>query len=240
MKLRIQRKLRTELTALRREIPLPVYLFWWLCRLAMIAVTVQVLRGEETDGHFKLQMLANTGLLFVLPTLHLLPRRYFTFARLPFREQTIACLMAVTTCIIGNHLNVYGRWWWFDTFVHLLAGVLCVVVGVDLIHAAANGRERLSPLTASAVGFGLSCFTSLAWECYEFLFDWFANDCTQNWSGAPEGPLIERFPTDPLRYPLYDTMSDLLAGLLGALLAAIALRLWMERRACAAARRHEK
>lgn len=230
MNQRMLQKLRRELTILRREIPLPVYLFWWLCRLAMITVTVLVVRKGGDAGHFRLQMIANTALTFVLPELHLLPRSRFTLARLPYRAQTAACLMVVITCILGNHLNVYGRLWWFDTFVHLLAGAICVPMGVDLITAAANGKERLSPLMASVAGFGLSCFTSLAWECYEFLFDWFCDDCTQNWRGTPVGPLLALHPTDPLRFPLYDTMSDLLAGLLGALLTAVGLRILRELR----------
>ena len=239
MKLKLKQKLHTELTALRREISLQEYLFWWLCRLVMIAFSIRECIIGDDASYFRLQMLLVTALQFVLPALHLLPRRRFTLARMSYHAQTAAGLMAVIPCVLGNCLGFYDRFWWFDCFVHLLAGIVIVPVGVMLIRAAANGRERLSPVTASAVGFGLSCFLSLGWECYEFLFDWFTGCNTQNWSGTPQGPLIDRFPTDPLRYPLYDTLSDQLAGLLGALATAIALRLWMERRACAARRLEE-
>lgn len=231
MKLKLKRKLRAELAALRKEISLPEYLFWWLCRLIMIAFAIRECILKSDTDYFRLQMIGVSALQFVLPTLHLLPRRYFTLARLSYHAQTVAGMMAVIPCVLGNCLQLYERFWWFDCFVHLLAGIVIVPIGVMLINAAANGKERLSPLAASAVGFGLSCFLSLGWECYEFLFDWFTGCNTQNWNGTPVGPLIDRIPTDPQRYPLFDTLSDMLAGLLGALLAAIALRLWMEHRA---------
>ena len=40
--------------------------------------------------------------------------------------------------------------------------------------------------------------------------------------------LLEKFPTDPMRYPLIDTMTDALAGLLGAMLAGFGARIVLE------------
>lgn len=219
-----------EISILKNEISLPEYLFWWLCRGIMLYVTATTFISASS-GHFDLQMRANTIFLFILPTLHLLPRKFTFLARLHNRVQTIVCFMVITTSFAGNYLDWYGDWAYYDTFIHFTAGVVCVPVGYYILLALSRNGETHSPLAKTVAGFGLSCFASLLWECYEFVFDWITGATTQAWSDAPDAALIERFPTDPMRYPLIDTMTDALAGLAGAVLAGLIMRVILEMKA---------
>lgn len=221
------KKFKKELVILLSEISIPEYIFWWICRGIMIYVVITTFI-EESSGHFDLQMRANLILLFILPTLHILPRKYFSLARLSYRAQTIASFMVIATSFAGNYLDWYGDVWFYDTFIHFVGGVVCVPAGYYLMLAMSQNDEKHSPLALTVAGFGLSCFTSLAWECYEFIFDSIADASTQGWAETPHALLLEKFPADPMRYPLFDTMTDALAGLLGAIIAGIIMRIVLE------------
>lgn len=223
----MKEKIKNEIRIFRSETKPVEYAFWWLCRIIMFTVLAEALQNED-EGYYNLQVIVNTALLFVLPVLHILPRKHFFLARITYRAQTIASFMVIATCYLGVYKSLYNETWFYDFFVHFLGGLLCVPAGVYLINAMANGKEKLSPLMGSVAGFGLSCFTSLGWECYEFLFDWITGEATQHWYETPFSPFIEMFPTDPMRYPLFDTMTDLLAGLIGAIIGGTAIRIIYE------------
>lgn len=224
---RIKDKIKSEIHIMKKEITLPEYIFWWLCRGIMIYVVITTYI-QESSGHFDLQMRANTVFLFILPVLHMLPRKYTFLARLHHRVQTIVCFMVITTSFLGNYIDLYGVWGNYDTFIHFVAGVVCVPVGYYLLLAFSTEEEKHSPLAKTVAGFGLSCFASLVWECYEYIFDWIASASTQGWGETPNAAFIEKYPTDPLRYPLFDTMSDALAGLTGAVITGMAMRVILE------------
>jgi len=223
-------KVKNEIAELKKEIPLWEYLLWWIMRIWLLIATILDYKEHLTDGHYNLQMTANFILMFILPTLHLLPRRKTFFARLPFRTQTIACAMIFITCVLGLHYGCYGKIYWFDTAVHFVGGFVVVPVGVYIVKALSS--EKMSPLMASVSGFGLSCFAALFWEFYEFTFDNITGHNTQAWTDGPSDFFRKILPDmDPQRFPLLDTMTDLSFGLAGAVLGGIVLRLVYEHRA---------
>lgn len=223
----MKNKIKHELSVLKKEINIFEYIFWWLCRIVMICVVISTFISENS-GHFDLQMRANLIFLFILPTLHLLPRKYFFLARLNYRVQTIVCFMVVATSYAGNYLDWYGKIWFYDTFIHFVAGVICVPVGYYIMLAMSPKGETHSPFALTVGSFGLSCFASLLWECYEFVFDSVASASTQGWGETPNEALLKHFTVDPMRYPLFDTMTDALAGLAGAIVAGCIIRLILE------------
>lgn len=227
MKEKIKNKIKREYGIFKQQISIPEYIFWWICRAIMI-YTVVTTYISPSSGHFDLQMRANTIFLFILPYLHILPRKFTFLARLHHRAQTIVCFMVICTSYLGNFVDVYNMWEYYDTFIHFVAGVICVPVGYYLLEAFSREGEKHSPLAKTVAGFGLSCFASLFWECYEFIFDWIMGSTTQGWSDTPPAELIERFPTDPGRYPLFDTMTDEIAGFLGAFVTSLIMRAVLE------------
>lgn len=187
----------------------------------MLYVVIASLQ-QENEGHYNLQMVANFAMMFILPELHILPRKKCFLARLNYRIQTVAVIMVVATCVCGLHFSFYGKIACFDSIIHFLAGVMLVYVGYYVAFAIT--QERMSPTMTSITGFGLSCFTALLWEVYEFVFDSITGGSTQGWNLTPEEGYLQITVTEPLRYPLMDTMTDLIFGLSGAVIGGILIR----------------
>lgn len=174
-------------------------------------------------------MISNLGMTFLLPLVKLLARGKNFFGRITLRTNGTVVFMVFATCVLGLHYNFYGNLYWYDTLLHFAAGILLVAVGTYIMRAF--GETDMSPLISSVCGFGLSCFGSLFWEFYEFMFDNLTGAVTQAWWDGPTEFFASLIPDmDPRRYGLLDTMCDLSAGLFGALVAAVAVRIVAERR----------
>lgn len=213
---------------LKEEIPLIEYLFWWACRLLMIYVCWDAAHTDH-GGHFNLQMFGNLALLFVIPELHfLLPEKKIWLARIPYRGQTIAAFMVALTSALCGSFDWYGAFYWMDTLVHFIGGIIVVPSGYYILEALFGERFSHKPLDVSISCFGLSCFMAIAWEIYEFLFDWLYGATTQDYLGTPESIFFKLKDPNPDQFPLFDTMFDICAGFLGAVVGAFLIRLWLE------------
>lgn len=222
---KIKQKLKYELSELKREIGLVEYAFWWLVRILMFIGSVDCMDSGDT-GHLILQMWANTALLFVLPEFHILSRKWCFFARLSHHNQTVAAIMVLLTSYLGNYQGFYDNIDAFDFYVHFFSGVVCVFVGYDLAKALApSSRDKFDTNISTIVGFGLSCFAAVFWEIYEFAFDAIMVSNTQGHTVTPEAILANIINPHAEQFPLFDTMTDLIAGFLGAVVGGFLFRI---------------
>jgi len=225
---KIKDKLLNEYRIFRREIKLPEYLFWWVVRILMIVAAVDSL-DDGDSGHLVLQMVSNSIMLFILPAIHILPRKWCFFSRLSYHNQTAATVMMLLATYLGNWQGFYDIIHAYDFWVHLFSGILCVFVGYDLAKALAPKSKSCFDITVSTlVGFGLSCFAAVFWEAYEFTFDCIMQANTQGFAVTPEKLLTVIWSASAEQFPLFDTMTDLIAGLLGAVLGGAAFRIFLE------------
>lgn len=223
---KLRKKLLFEYSEFRKEIPLPVYVLWWPVRAAMIYVLIRVF---QQDSHLKLQIAVNTALCFALPAFHLLPRGRCFLARLSFRAQNLALPMILLTAVFGMYLGVYS-YRAYDLFVHFAGCFICVFAGAQLTVALERERTRITPLVLTLCGFGLSFFTAVGWEIFEFLYDQFSGMNIQYWEYTPSEKFLELFPTDPRRFALLDTMTDLITGTVGSIAGGLVLLPLLKRR----------
>ena len=222
---KIKGKIKFELSELKREIGLVEYAFWWLVRILMFVGAVDCLDSGDT-GHLILQMWSNFGLLFVLPELHILSRRWCFFARLSHHNQTVAALMVLLTSYLGNYRDLYGNLQAYDFYVHFFSGIVCVFVGYDLAKALApSSADKFDTNIKTITGFGLSCFAALFWEIYEFVFDAIMTSSTQAHHDTPEAILAAVIHPHADQFPLFDTMTDAIAGFLGAVVGGFIFRI---------------
>ncbi|MFC7704469.1 hypothetical protein ACFQXB_09705 [Plastorhodobacter daqingensis] len=105
------------------------------------------------------------------------------------------------TIFLGERVAFYDRFWWWDLAAHFLAGVLLCNLAAILFDQLTQAGPRL--LRALFI-FGLSVAGAALWEVVEYLLD-----------------LV--FDADAQRGSLDDTMTDILAHVLGALLATAGL-----------------
>lgn len=134
------------------------------------------------------RVLASFGvaILFVLPMLLEL------IFRCKFSNLLLLCytIYAVLAGLIGCVFNVYNLTYWYDIFIHCLAGYVFCFIGLMLLGKLEN-YIKLKPWTVLLFCIFLSLATELVWE----LMEWFADNCLgQNSQGfAPTGqpaPLV--------------------------------------------------
>ncbi|MEH6937797.1 hypothetical protein V7056_08030 [Bacillus sp. JJ664] len=126
---------------------------------------------------------------------------------MPFIISYFAFLIA-SQCL-GSMLKLYSLGWWDTPFLHLLSGALMSFLAVDLMEKFTTDQSR-SEMSAwfiflYVLSFGV--FGGVLWEIYEFSADQFLGTSTQGGGN-------------------FDTMTDLVADTVGALIIAI----WVARR----------
>lgn len=221
---RLKQKISFEYKMFRKEIGRLEYAFWWVIRILMFIGAIKATIDEAE--YLTMLMWSNLALLFVLPTLHILPRKWCFFANLSHHNQTVSVFMVLITAYIGNYFELYHKMDAYDFLVHFFSGIVCVFVGYDLARALApKSREKFDTNISTIIGFGISCFAALFWEIYEFSFDIIMDENTQRYLDTPEPILISIFRPYVEQYPLFDTMSDIIAGLVGAVVGGFLFRI---------------
>ena len=75
---------------------------------------------------------------------------------------------------------------------------------------------------------------AIFWEIFEFTYDQLTNSNTQHWditlTDGGKGEELFHF-TNPMRYALFDTMSDLILGFAGTIIGGIIVYVWLKKRA---------
>lgn len=151
-------------------------------------------------------------------------RRYFML-RVPLALTVAIAVFAFVAMVFGDGLNFYGKYPWWDSFLHLLSGGVLAVLGLWLLHIILgdNGNAVMANkyfLAFYLLIFGLALGTM--WEIMEYTYDDLFGTNTQQFmltttSSLPGPDDIPASGHEALR----DTMTDLILDLVGSLLVAI-------------------
>lgn len=104
---------------------------------------------------------------------------------------------------LGSILHWYGLGWW-DTFVHFISGGILAFTAIALYERLVhrNAGNDISPWFVFLFAFGFAALGGVLWETYEFACDQFFGTTMQGGGNT-------------------DTMTDLIADIVGGLLIAI-------------------
>jgi hypothetical protein len=167
-------------------------------RLVLLAgAPVALVRGDPAGAAF----LAGLGGLTVVARLVALPRLY-----------DLAFTLGMLLQGYGEVLGAYDRWSWFDTVVHVTLPFLVspvVYIGLARLEVVPDPHDRTGAARdagITVVTFALGLAVGSLWEMVEFVLDALAGTQLQ------EGNV--------------DTVRDLAADGVGALLGAVLLALW--------------
>ncbi len=221
--MKFKEKVKNEFKIFREEISRLEYAFWWIARIAMLYALLKARRGDFAHD-LVLQFWAKFLASFILPAARLLPKKIF-LARLPYRLQTAALFMLSVTSVLGQFGGLYSSTEWFDLVMHVIGGFLGVMVGYMLTKTLDKDGESMTPVISAVSGFGLSLFFATAWEIFEFFTDTLIEGSNaQNWMVLSSERMIAFFPeVDPRRHVLFDTMTDLIAGVVGTTIGGTVL-----------------
>jgi hypothetical protein len=121
-------------------------------------------------------------------------------------------LFIFATLFLGESLDFYNRFWWWDMAVHGLSAIGFGIIGFLAVFMMFQGDRYSAPHFAVALfGFCFALAIGTLWEIFEFGMD-------------------QIFGLNMQKSGLMDTMSDLIVDALGALLGAASGYIFLKKR----------
>ncbi|MGG5254118.1 membrane-spanning protein [Neobacillus sp. SM06] len=169
------------------------------CFIAFMAILTiyYVLKGDSS----RWQVASGGILISALPLLLLLPKIKNLFPTLLIIGYFI---FIFCTVFLGSIANFYINVKWWDTSLHFYKGMLVGLAAISLygLLVPESAKSRISKWFIFLFVLSLSVLSSVIWEIYEFIGDHTYTHTMQRGGNT-------------------DTMTDLTAGFIGALFAAV-------------------
>lgn len=212
------------------------FIFWWIFRALMIYAFVAGFFKKPFDITDPLQVGANLLCMFLWEIFMMFPQKS-VFRHLSSGFQSFLIILIFCASFGGKFLNLYYDFRWWDVMLHFVGGGACVFFGYEIVCALLKRDKKSAPLSLvllASVGF--SFLAATGWELFEFGFDQIAGMMSgypgdaQHWSlalaeGTPKA-LTLFDPIVPERWPIMDTMADIVLNTVGAVLSYIFLKIY--------------
>lgn len=226
--------MKNYIERLKLSCPTYRFVFWWIFRTLMIYAFIAGFFKKPFDITDPLQVGANFVCMFIWEIFMLFPEKSLV-RHLPSVLQSFLTVGIFLASFGGKFLNFYYDIRWWDSVLHFLGGGMTVFFGYEIACAIIKRDKKNAPLTLvilAAVGF--SFLVGTLWELFEFGFDQVAGIMSgypgdaQHWSlelalGTPKEITLFN-PIVPERWPIMDTMGDIVLNTLGAGVAYLILK----------------
>ena len=233
MKSYIDRLLHSENSPKKWEICL-----WWAARGVLIVTLIHALFIRK-DTLMALQVTGNLLGQFVWEVLMMFPKKSFT-RYIPAYIQDYSSVGLIGGSLFGAYLNFYYSMPVLDIVMHSLGGVVCTLIGYEIITAMEK-RDIARGDTPSSIpviligALGISFIAGNLWELFEFTADQLNPSIgdAQHWSYqlAIEADLKDHIGLpnfiphrDIMRYAIMDTMEDMICNTVGGFVGWIILK----------------
>ena len=213
-------------------------IYWWIMRGLMIYALIDtIVNGRDYNGsNPPIQIAANLVGMFAYEIIQLFPKN----SRLRFfspRFQNITALGFLLGSFGGAYLNLYYVLPMYDKILHALGTAEAVYIGYEYTCATQLKLKKTCPKQiATLCSFGFGFILSSAWELFEFIYDqFFGGDC-QHWNlqnaldtvGGKIEDIFQMFPIQDMelfaqRFPLMDTMADIVMNFVGGIIMYVIL-----------------
>ena len=162
--------------------------------------------------------------ILLLLTFPILLRKRFAI-QIPLLITVLCAAFGFVAMIMGDGLNFYGKYRWWDSALHLFSGGVLAFVGLWIISIIFEDSHQQIFANRIFVAFyvllfGVSC--GVIWEICEYAFDAFLGTNTQQFMATTTSslPLPEDIPLNG-HEALSDTMTDLILDLVGSLMVSV-------------------
>lgn len=203
--------------------------YWWVLRLIMIyGIISRIIKPDEELGIYQpIQMTANLAGMFAFEVFQATSERNL-LRYIPAYCQDVSIMGLFLASFGGAYLNLYYTIWWWDTALHFVGGGFAVILGYEVVCAMQKRDKKYSPVPIVLLcAFGYSFMLGIAWELFEFTFDQLAGGDAQHWSYAlAEAADYTRTIftlSDIARFPIMDTMADIVFNTIGAVIVYVTL-----------------
>ena len=178
------------------------------------------LKGEpKFHGQLLLLIEVFVGILIAILPFIIEKFGYFYFPQLELIFFYVFLYMSI---FLGSGLQFYGVMFW-DKYEHVLSAMMLAGLGFSIFQGLLDSRDnsRRAPFLMSLFAFSFGTACGVFWELYEFTADGLGGLNLQRYEEA--GRMLIG------RAALMDTMTDLIADLIGAFLMALIGYLLMKR-----------
>lgn len=150
-----------------------------------------------------------TGIVLVTFVPLMITRRYQL--QIPPQFQLLAIAFVFASLFLGEVRGYYTRFWWWDTLLHTISGLLLGIIGFLLVHILNEMEDvglHMKPGFVAVFAFMFAVGVGAIWEIFEFTMDsLFGMNMQKPTLSDPSG--------------LTDTMFDLIADTVGALIMCL-------------------
>ena len=191
--------------------------------IGVVSVSLLITRDNTTVTEIVFRAMQFVLMILLLQAPSVLKLRYRI--EVPIVLSSVVLLFAFTALILGDGLNFYGRFTWWDKLLHAESGVLLSMVAMWLIHVIMAENDKYIYFNKYFLALFLVMFSlgmGAFWEILEYSYDSLAGTNSQQFMASTTGSII--LPTDiPLtgHEALRDTMTDLILDFAGAAVVAV-------------------
>ena len=131
---------------------------------------------------------------------------------LPTEFEFLLVLFIMLSLFLGEIQNFYEVFWWWDLFLHSFSGILLSFVGLLIPYILyTENKLNTTPKFVALFAFAFALSLGGIWEIFEFSMD-------------------QTFGLDMQRHSLTDTMWDLIADTVGALVLSLMTYFYLKRK----------
>lgn len=212
------------------------YIFWWIIRLAMVGLFIKSLFDEPFKPVISVEILMNLSIMFVWELCMLMPK-WTVFQYIQPLMQTAIIVVDFIAVITAYLFNFYYEVRLWDSFLHFGCGFGLVFLGYEFTCALIKKEKKtasLSMIILASAGFSFMCATM--WEIFEFSGDQIIGLITGEVASSQFWSYTRLIGTDKMqtifeyfdigRYPIMDTMGDIVMNVSGAIISTLLLRLY--------------
>lgn len=207
-------------------------IYWWILRGLMIYALIDtIINGKDYSGsNPPIQIAANLVGMFAYEIIQFFPEKS-NFRRMSPRFQNITALGFFLGSFGGAYMNLYYSLPMYDKILHATGTAEGVYIGYEYTCAMQlKHKKECPPQIISLCGLGFGFVLASGWELFEFIYDQFFGGDAQHWNiqnAIDEAGGVEKifsmFKFDDLdlfiqRFPLMDTMSDIVMNFIGGLI----------------------
>jgi len=201
------------------------YIVWGFLCLSIASLCIQLFIGLE-DGTRLTDLLEERiyYFFFILVTLV-----YMALPKLVQEQMGVVVdprLVIVVTLFIfagtflGQALSFFDRFFWWDTMLHAISGVILGLLAFALTSALNTSKRTkvtLNPFYVALFSFTFAVAIGGLWEIGEYLMDWIFKTTMQCWN---DDPSLYFTGNDYQGAAIIDSMEDMIVSTIGAIIVS--------------------
>ena len=198
---------------MKKELEYSEILNKYITKLIQVIVIIGFFIGIYEKNWLIINVCFATFLLTFIP--RILEKKYKIF--FPGEFKIAFVLFTYAGLFLGGVRGYYERFWWWDSFLHLISGITLGFFGFIIIYTFFRSKKIYpSPFLVLLFSFSFAMSLGVLWEIFEF-----GMDSAFDLDMQSARNLEEVYGYYDTRLGVIDTMVDLILNTIGAIISSI-------------------